>query len=74
MSAFVKGKIENTVASKRIYRVSTKNDNKVKAYVRHWYARPDLVPHRLAKGVSWCPYKCGFLSSLSLGFKSEVSV
>jgi hypothetical protein len=41
--------------------------------VRDRYARPRLVPPRLAKG-QWCPYKDGPPSSLSLGFESEVHV
>lgn len=49
MSTFVMGKLENTVASKRVYHVSTMNDNKVKASVRDRYAHAGLVPPRLAK-------------------------
>jgi hypothetical protein len=46
MSTFVMGKLENTVA--RVYHVSTKNDNKVKASARDRHVRPYLVPPRLA--------------------------
>jgi hypothetical protein len=57
------GKLENTVA--RVYHVSTKNDNKVKASARDRHVRPYLVPPRLALESE---------VSVWIGFESEVSV